>query len=206
MFRKIILAFALTMPLMACGPQMPPLNFSPPNVGPTQTKLDAEVKSITVTVARPDEATGSLAFGVETATPIWKTALEEALTKMAIFRDDSSKKVSLSVKVLKVDIPEFGASFTTKTAARYEIIDRSTGSVIFTTDVNSEGLVPAGYAFVGAVRARESANRSVQNNILQFLQQLETANLEKPMFPVAGAPVPSATPKPIAAAKGAPTS
>ena len=31
---------------------------------------------------------------------------------------------------------------------------------------------------------RESINRAVQNNITQFLQALETVDVQKPMFPV----------------------
>lgn len=38
-------------------------------------------------------------------------------------------------------------------------------------------------AFVGMVRARESINRAAQNNIKQFLQAVETVDVEKPMFP-----------------------
>ncbi|AXC69669.1 UDP-N-acetylglucosamine acyltransferase [Salmonella enterica subsp. diarizonae serovar 59:z10:-] len=102
---------------------------------------------------------------------------------MAIFRDDSPQKVSLSVKVLAIDVPSFGASFTTKTIARYEIINRETGGIIYTQDISSSGTVPATYTFVGAVRARESINRAVQNNISQFLQALGTIDIEKPMFP-----------------------
>ena len=102
---------------------------------------------------------------------------------MAIFKDDSPKKVSLAVKILKFDTPEFGAEMTTHASARYEIIDRSDGSIIFTTDVSTSGVVPFDHAFVGAVRAVESMNRSVQNNIIQFLQALETVDIDKPMFP-----------------------
>ena len=40
-----------------------------------------------------------------------------------------------------------------------------------------------GYAFMGIVRARESVNRAVQNNITMFLQALETVNFDKAMFP-----------------------
>lgn len=199
MIRKISLAALLALTLSACGPQMPPLNFSVPNVGPSQVKLDAEVKSITVAIARPDEATGELPNGMEIVPPMWKTSLEEALTKMAIFKDDAPKKLSVSVKVLKINIPGFGGEFTTETGARYEIIDRSNGSIVLTTDVNSKGTVPFDYAFVGAVRARESINRSVQNNILQFLQQLETTKLNQPMIPATGVPAP-------VQGKGVPTS
>ncbi len=175
-----------------CATQPPPINFSVPNVGPSNIKLDAELKSITVSPARPDEATGELdlrgEFGlaagtIRTITEIWKNSLEEAFIKMAIFKDDSPRKVSLSVKILKYDYPEGGMEMTTHTSARYEIIDRSNGDIIFTTNVSSQGVVPAGYAFLGVTRRRESANRSVQNNLIQFLQALESADLSRPMFP-----------------------
>lgn len=169
--------------LGACGQQIPPLNFSVPNVGPSSSKLDAEVKSLTVTVARPDEATGPIDPNASGLTGLWKESLQEALDKMAIFKDDASRKVSLSVKILKLDVPGAGFSMTTATAARYEIIDRASGAIIYTQDVAAEGHVPADYAFNGMARGRESINRSVQNNIAQFLQSLETIDLNKPMFP-----------------------
>lgn len=163
---------------------MPPLNFSVPNVGVSETRLDAELKSITVTLARPDEKTGQLPAEAQHEVPqMWQTALVEALNRMAIFNDNSTRKLSLSVKVLKIDVPEFGAGMTTETAARYEIIDRETGGIVYTQDISSNGVVPFDYAFVGAIRARESVSRSVQNNISQFLQALETVDLDRPMFP-----------------------
>ena len=179
----LLLLILLFFIFSGCAAQLPPLNFSVPNVGPSSIKLDAELKSLTVSPARPDEATGKLDWTAETITAIWKTALEEAFNKMAIFKDDSPKKVSLAVKILKYDYPSFGAEMTTHTAARYEIIDRSDGSIIFTTDVNSSGVVPFDYAFLGTIRLRESASRSVQNNILKFLQALETVDIDRPMFP-----------------------
>ncbi|MBA7934099.1 UDP-N-acetylglucosamine acyltransferase [Klebsiella sp. RHBSTW-00215] len=84
---------------------------------------------------------------------------------------------------LALDVPSFGMSMTTKAVARYEIINRSNGDIIYTQDIESTGTVPASYAFVGVVRARESINRAVQNNITQFLQALESIDLTRPMFP-----------------------
>ena len=171
---------------------LPPVNFSVPNIGVSSTKLDAELKSLTVSIASPDEATGEIRpapfvrqygefqpYPVSLYAGLWKTALEEAFNRMVIFKDDSPKKVSLAVKILKFDTRELT---TIHTSARYEIIDRSDGSIIFTTDISTSGVVPFDYAFAARVRLLESINRSVQNNIIQFLQVLETVDMDKPMF------------------------
>ena len=180
-FFTVAIAAAL---LSGCGATIPPLNFSVPNVGVSQKKIDAEMKSMTVTIARPDEKTGDLPVGMEQMVPqLWQTALTEALNKMTIFQDDATKKVNVSVKILKLNPPGAGASMTTETAARYEIMDRKTGDVIFTQDIASSGTTPFDHSFLGVARARESINRAVQNNITQFLQALETVDVQKPMFP-----------------------
>lgn len=181
--RRKIVALCLVLLLGACAQQIPPMNFSVPNVGPVGKKIDAEVKAITVTVARPDEKTGNINPGVDAVLPLWKEALQDAFDHMAIFRDDSSRKISIAVKVLKLDTPTFGIAMTTSTSARYEMIDRATGGLIYTQDFNSEATVPGDYAFLGIARARESINRAVQNNISQFLQALEAVDVTKPMFP-----------------------
>ncbi|MEO8595370.1 MAG: UDP-N-acetylglucosamine acyltransferase [Candidatus Solibacter sp.] len=162
---------------------MPPLNFSVPNVGPSKHKIDAELKALTVTLARPDEAKGEMPAGIETITPMWKESLQEALDKMALFQDDASKKVSLAVKILAINLQPIGASFTTTVSARYELLDRATGAVIYTQQIDSAGTVPFDYAFIGAIRSRESINRAVQNNISKFLMAVQTVNVNKPLFP-----------------------
>ena len=162
-----------------CATAMPPVNFSAPNIGVSTTKLDAELKSLTVTVARPDEATGIVSPGAAVYTVLWKNALEDAFNRMVIFKDDSPRKVSLVVKIL-----EFSNAVNIHyTTARYEIIDRSDGSIIFTTDVRKIGEGPLVLSLDEYYMIADSINRSVQNNIIQFLQVLETVEMDKPMFP-----------------------
>ncbi len=182
-FRTTIIV-GLCVLLSACAEQIPPLNYSPPNIGVSDTKLNAEVKSITVSLARPDEVIGKWVNGMGPANAtIWKDALQESLDRMAIFRDDSPKKISISVKILQTELPAFALDMTCTVTARYDLIDRATGGIIFTTTVTTTGTVPANYAFHGVVRAREAVSRATQNNSSEFLQQLETVNLSKPMFP-----------------------
>ena len=193
-FRRWLLVLAFPGLLAACGEQMPPLDFAVPNVGPSPTQLDAEVKSITIEIGRPDEQTGPVDVSlVETSgtgvgtgnalTSTWRTALEDSLDRMALFRDDAHRRVSISVRVLKLAVPDFASAFTTEVVARYEVIDLSNGSIIFRDDVASQGTTPFNYAYFGATRARESVNRAVQNNIASFLQQVQTVDLDRPMFP-----------------------
>lgn len=183
--KKILIPILLSALITGCG-SIPPLNFSVPNVGVSKKKIDAELKSMTVTLARPDEKTGDLPLGIEERIPqLWQTSLVEAINRMAIFQDDSKQKVNLSVKILRLELPGGGASMTTTNSARYEISDRKTGDLIYSQDISASGTTPWDYAFLGFARARESINRSVQNNITQFLQSLETIDFSKPMFPVA---------------------
>ena len=184
---RLSIPFILFLLLLSSGcTKRLPVNFSAPNIGVSSTKLDAELKSLTVTVARPDEATGEIDPGIGVHTGLWKTALDEAFNRMAIFKDDSPRKVSLAVKILKFDVPAFGAEMTTHASARYEIIDRLDGSIIFTTDIStsaSAAPTPGVIYFAGVDGVHESINRSVQKNIIQFLQALETVDIDKPMFP-----------------------
>lgn len=181
---KKLLAIIFVAVLTGCAAP-PPLNFSVPEVGVSKAKIDAEVKTVTVTLARPEEAKGEMPMGIESVTNFWKESLQEAIDRMAIFKDDSANKVSIQVKILAFEIPGAGASMTSKSIARYEILNRSNGSIIFTQDISAEGTVPWDHAFMGITRARESINRAAQNNIKLFLQGLETVDVNKPMFPVA---------------------
>lgn len=182
--KKLFLAsIVLTSALISGCTAPPPVNFSVPDVGVSTKKIDAEVKAITVTLARPDEKKGDLPAGIEGITNLWKEALQEALDRMAIFKDDSKTKVSIQVKILAFEVPAFGFEMTSKSIARYEVIDRATGSIIYTQDIAAEGVVPATHAYLGVTRVRESINRAAQNNIKQFLQAIESVDVEKPMFP-----------------------
>jgi len=176
---KRVMSLLLIVGVLSGCTAVPPLNFAVSNVEQSTRKIDADLRSMTVTIAQPDESTGPLASGLSraNATSLWQTALQDALNHQAIFEDDSLHKVNLSVKILKFDPPAFGASMTTTVEAKYELLDRKNGKILFSKSISSDGVVSATYAFAGIVRAQESINRAVENNITQFLQYLQTVDL-----------------------------
>lgn len=174
LFRSFLLSALLS--LAACNPPQP-LNFSVQNMRVSPVVADADLRGITVTPAAPNERTGALPPAVASITNTWKEATQEALARTAIFNDDSRHHINLEIKILKLDAPAFGVTFPTDTAASYTIVDRNTGAILFTQVINGLGETPLDFAFAGAIRARESINRSVQNNIAAFIDALERSPL-----------------------------
>lgn len=153
----------------------PPMNFSVSDIPASKNKINYELHSSSVVWGSPKELKGKVP--TVWATDIqqeWKNSLENAINRAAIFNDDSDRKTGLSVKILQFDAPGMGATMTTYTTARYELIDRKNGTVIFTKDIPTKGVVPAGYAFYGLTRALESINRAVQSNVAEFILQLQS--------------------------------
>jgi len=191
-----VIAFSLTL-LTGCQ-TLPPVDFGLGSVGVSQKKIDADLKTISVQVAPKNkqrgevdvqmlESAGTQASSGQAIISAWQTSLQDALARMAVFNDNSTRKLSLSVAILKLDIPSMGINFETETIAKYELIDRSNGDIIYTSDVAAKGSVSGSEAFLGVIRARAAASNSVRENIKQFLRELETVDVSKPMFPAKAA-------------------
>ena len=181
------IAFVLIC-VTGCKTMQPP-NFTPSSVGLASKKADADLRAVTVSFAQPEEQTGKVkvarlqAMFSTPLPPLWKEGLQDALARSAIFSDDSKNKVSLLVKITEFDPPTAGLTFPTPAAAKYEILDRKNGAIVFTTTIRTIGECEVSHDFVGAVRSVEAMNRAVQMNIVQFIQQLEASDLSKPIIP-----------------------
>jgi hypothetical protein len=179
-FPHAVVRFLLLLGLASCTTTAVTFNFSAPGIGPSTHKLDADLKAITVSIGRPDEMTGRICpcLNPQIAVAVWKVAVEEAITRTAIFNDDSPRRLSLQVKILQIDPTVTGTSASVE--ARYELIDRATGATIYSQNVSSTGTTPF-FDYPGMTRLIESVNRSVQNNISSFLMNLETVDLDRPI-------------------------
>jgi hypothetical protein len=170
--KTFVIACSMTA-IAACS--APPLQFVPANVEVSQHKIDAALISTVVTVAPKGEATGKIDIAGSEAdvTSLWKSALDDTLLRTAIFRDASPRHLTLTVKVLKLkktSVLGFGVDST----ARYQLIDRDTGQVVFSKDIENTGHASD---YVGVDRVRKAVSRSVQENITSFIQQLEASKI-----------------------------
>jgi len=178
--RSSLLAVVLCAVLISgCATQAPTLDFVPREVLPAKNKVNAELKSVTISIAKEDERLGETQVGFfgnqyeATFKPSFKDALEEALVKSAVFNDLSSHKVSIIAKIMKFESPGFSVNFDTSMIVRYEIFNRDNGELIFRRDIESQGAVPGDYAFLGAIRYTEARNIAGRNNITNFISALE---------------------------------
>lgn len=171
---------ALTLAIGLAGCQSPPAyHFTVTDVPTSTQKIDAQLGAVTVTMDSTDKR-ANLPKRYQGVDKFWQESLQDALKRSAIFQDTAGQTADLNVQILAVDFPSFAVDFKTKTIARYELIHQPSGAVLFTKDVQAEAEVPSEYALIGRTRARESINRSAQNNIKQFLQALEAADIRMP--------------------------
>ncbi len=140
---------------------------------PSTHKLDADLRAVSVSYAAPNEQTGEVPSNGEAIPELWERAVVEAINKSSMFDDESTKKVNLFVKIQELDPPMGGATMVTDTSAKYLLVNRKTGETLLEETITNKGVVSPGYAFSGAVRAKESINRAVQNNIQEFLKRLD---------------------------------
>ena len=171
---------------------MPPPNFTPSSVGMIKQKAPANLKTISVAIAQPNEQVGKkVDLGQQAAylpgwadvPGYWKNALENALIRANAFDSSNTKHVIILVKILEYWQPFMSGEFPTTITAQYEIIDAANGAIVFTSTITSVGKTEMGHAFLGKTRSLESQNRGVQMNIIQFIQQLDGADLSKTVFP-----------------------
>lgn len=143
------------------------------------------MKSINVRVAQTQERTGNIRAtefermsGGGSGTVIadqWKSSLQDALDRKLLFKDNVQRTLTISVAILKFTAPNMSFTRFTEVEARYEVMDRASGKILWRREINSEGRASVGEAFLGSTGFRLSINKAVQTNIRDFIEQLESA-------------------------------
>ena len=180
---RFLILVCLVLSLTACSEGVPPLDFTPSDVLPTGKKIQAGVKDVSISFAKPQERTGQIQVGFggnqyeSSFKSTFEDSLQESLIKSAIFNDYARRKVLLVAKVLQLETPNMGLAFKTQMTVQYSLLDTSTGKLLFTRSISSVGNLEAGYAFMGATRYTESRNRAVRSSIETFISSLGEAKI-----------------------------
>ncbi len=113
----------------------------------------------------------------ETFKTTFETALHNSLIASNLFKADAKKNVELTAKVLRFSQLSVGLNFPTEMVVRYQLVDKTTKKVLFTTEVTSNAEVAVTSAYLGTKRAIKARNEAVQLNISTLLLRLNNANI-----------------------------
>jgi hypothetical protein len=146
---KAILGLLLVV-VFACTPA-PQTNLVVGRVTPAPARIDGELAGISVEPASRDRAFDPLPPSLISLLPPWRAALQDALTRKAIFHSGAARRMSLMVKVLQYAVS--GDALTL--FARYQLFDNPAGDPIFSTDIMTN--VPLGSGEDAASALRDQA-------------------------------------------------
>ena len=173
--RETVLPILFIVLISAGCESIPPLNFMMDDVAPSNNRKDAELKSLTVGFV-PAAQQVKNDCNNPNVPGIFKEALQDAIDRSLVFSDDAEMKVNLSARIITCDLPAAGIAMVTTVATKYEITNRSSGDVIFSEIISTNGVVEFGFSPIGVVRMQESTNRAFRNNIGSLLWKLEDRN------------------------------
>jgi hypothetical protein len=173
--KRLLALVALAILFSGCATA--PYSFNVQNLDMAKKKIDAQVVWLSVDKTTPGEAKGDLDLLNDYVLSAWTRSILVGLNKTLTFRDESPKKVSIVVTVLKFHVPHAALSYKTIIIAKYEIIDRGKNEVIFSSVIDSEGTTPLDHSFMPEKRQRESINLAVRENISKFFKALEKLSI-----------------------------
>ena len=109
-----------------------------------------------------------------------KAAIEDAVVQSKLFASIiqlTSGDYQLSVRIINLSKPVFGATFTVDMETAWSLIKTADNSVVMRKSVKTSGKANIGDAFVAAVRLRLAVENAARENISQGLHAIAELNL-----------------------------
>ena len=103
-------------------------------------------------------------------------ALQESLDQSQLF-NGTKREANLKATVLKFSQLSIGLHFPTIMEVNYQLVDATTGRVLFNQDIRTEAEAPLKVSYLGTARAIDARNLTAQQNIRQLLEALKKANI-----------------------------
>lgn len=109
-----------------------------------------------------------------------KAAIEDAIKQTGVFKQivqGKSADYELTVNIVQLDKPVFGASFTVNLEAGWTLVKISDRSVALRKSVTSSHTATMGDALAGVTRLRLAVEGAVRKNIEQGILEISQAKL-----------------------------
>ena len=103
---------------------------------------------------------------------IWNSVLEDAIAKSGVFNPNSKNILALRVNALDIRYPTSGGNFPTDITALYELVDTANSKVVFSKTITSHAESPAFSYFAGTYRWKDSVQRTINENVKNFIEEL----------------------------------
>lgn len=119
--------------------------------------------------------------GGEKTNPLWtseidgadfRTALEKSLGNAGLLSQGGKAAYSLRAKLVSIEQPVFGFSFTVTSTVEYSLVENAGGRVVWQETVKEPFTAGVGDAFYGVTRLRLANEGSARANINTLLQRL----------------------------------
>ena len=103
-----------------------------------------------------------------------KAAIENSITRSALFRSvgASGGDYQLTVNVIQLSKPSFGASFTVDMEAGWTLVRASDKSVLMRKSIKSSHTATMGESLIGVTRLRLAVEGAAKKNIEQGLRSI----------------------------------
>lgn len=186
--KKNVLALAILLLLFSGCSMKNDFNVNlPPDY--TSQQFDYQLYNINVKAANDSQRTGplELPFLPDSFLTSFQASLGTLIDNSGIFSNTSSNDIDIKVTILKNDIPFIGLDMSVETEIEYKIVDKNQ-EVLYRKVIASKGLATVGEKFVGVDRLMLANDRSVQNNMTLFLNDVQT-RLKNPKKELAEQPV-----------------
>lgn len=147
-------------------------------VATVTTPLNKSPRSVNVTVTGGSETSSLGASKISNAD--FASAIETSIAKSGLFAKIAGRDAAdyaLSVQIVRLDQPFFGASFTVTIETTWRLVRRADGGVVWEKAVVTPYTATMGDALVGSTRLRLANEGAARANIESAIKQLGTLQL-----------------------------
>ncbi|MDP3802187.1 hypothetical protein [Brevundimonas sp.] len=166
-----VAAVAALMGLTACAtPSRPEAMSLPATPGLTAAASDLGYRSVTSVIVSGGRETNPM-FSAQVSNEDFKTALEASLDAAGYMGADGPPMV-VTANMIELNQPMMGLDMSVTSRIQYSVT--SDGRVVFNDTVAATGTATMGEAFAGVERLRLANEKSIKENIRQFLQRFRS--------------------------------